>query len=254
MKRDGDARKADCMRTIDSDTRVADLVIERPATIQILERLRIDYCCGGARTLGEACAESGLDVQRVARELESAIAPANDDACAGVESLRATQLIEHIVSVHHARLRRDLPRLVALADKTAAAHGARHPELKQVSQTARRLWSELDSHLMKEESILFPAIVDLDRSRATELCGGDVSHPLAVMESEHEDAGAALVELRSLSNDFTPPADACPTWRALASGLAEFTVELHRHIHEENNLLHPSARALATRVAPRSPR
>ncbi len=242
------------MHTVHSNTRIADLVIARPAASRILESFHIDYCCGGARTLGEACDDLGLDVARVAQEVESVAEAAGDSECAGVEALSAARLVEHLVSVHHARLRRDLPRIVALADKTLAAHGARHHELRRLSEVARHLWIELDSHLAKEEAVLFPAIVDLDHSGSTGLCGGDISHPLAVMETEHEEAGHALAELRALSNDFAPPADACATWHALASGLAEFTIELHRHIHEENNLLHPMVRALATRMVPRRER
>jgi regulator of cell morphogenesis and NO signaling len=95
---------------------------------------------------------------------------------------------------------------------------------------------------MKEEEILFPAIVEMVENGATSL---PVDGPIACMLHEHDDAGNALSRLRELTHGFTPPPEACNTYRALFVGLAELEDDLHRHIHLENSVLFPAALAMA---------
>ena len=225
------------MNAADLSRTVGELVAERPGRSRVLESFRIDYCCGGRKPLELACREAGADYDRVVEALERADSARDgrgehDRVWAEAES---RELVEHILSVHHTFLRRELPRLEGLIDKVVNAHGGKHVELPEVQATFRELHEELDSHMAKEENILFPAIVD----RTAGLWCGSFDGPIGVMEHEHALAGRALEALKQLTRDYAPPADACNTYRAMLDGLAELERDLHQHIHEENNVLFP---------------
>ena len=127
-----------------------------------------------------------------------------------------------------------------------AAHGANHPEMRRIQAVFAGVAEELAVHMMKEEMVLFPYIARMEEAviagePALPAPFGTVGNPIRMMEHEHESAGEALRELRALSNGYTAPADACTTFRTLYSAMAEFEQDLHRHIHLENNVLHPRA-------------
>ena len=234
------------MNTITPEMPVGQLVAEDPRRARLFERLGIDYCCGGRAPLDRACREKGLDVTAVLRQLEAGEARSRYDDHESFAGTTATmrELIDHIVMRHHAYLLREMPRLAALADRVVDAHGARHPELHEVRDVFETLRDELRFHMLKEEKILFPIIERLEAAiEMPELHPGRVGNPIEVMEHEHDDAGSALARLRELTDGYTPPGDACPTYQALLSGLAELEADLHAHIHEENNILFPRARA-----------
>jgi regulator of cell morphogenesis and NO signaling len=223
---------------------VSSVVAAAPRTSRVFERLGIDYCCGGKTPLEKACAAKGLDPQRVLSELEAAVAAPSSERDWTNES--ASALVEHVLSTHHVFVKRELPRLVALMDKVNRVHGLTH--LDSIPEMARiwtRLAFEVEQHLTKEEEILFPMILALDQGRASSGHCGGVGVPIRVMEWEHEEHGKAFARLRVLANDYVPPPDACGSWRALWSGLDEFEKDLHMHVHLENNVLFPKARALA---------
>lgn len=231
--------------TTDLQTKLGELVLERPETMRYFEGLGLDYCCGGHRSLGEACAAAGLEPGTVLQGLDGLAAPSQ-----GVPSLQAWNqatleaLIGHIVPTHHDTLRTELPRLKGLLDKVQAAHGARHPELDRVGEIFAALYADLLPHLMKEEQILFPFIIRMERGELGGACFGSVQSPIRVMEMEHEAVGALLAELRQLTGAYTVPADGCATFRALYLGFEELERDLHLHITLENQILHPRARAM----------
>jgi regulator of cell morphogenesis and NO signaling len=228
------------------ETPVGQFVIKQPRLARVFERLGIDYCCGGRLTLEQACRAKGLDIALALRELAAgeALAPDEEHRRFDGPSASMVDLTDHIVATHHAYLRRELPRLAALAAQVFAAHGSRHPELHELRSVFESMRNELTLHMLKEERVLFPIIAQLDA--ATEMppfhCG-TVMNPIRVMEYEHDDTGEAMSRIRELTGDYTVPADACLTYRALLDGLAELEAELHLHIHEENNILFPRARA-----------
>lgn len=224
---------------------VGDLVVERPGRIPLLESLGIDYCCGGGRTIAEASRAAGREPGAVLEALRDADASIPADAAADWSGRSLGDLIDHIVSRHHEYLRRQLPVLATLAGKVLAAHGKRHPELEKIRSRFDALRGELESHLAKEEHVLFPMIREMEEGeRVTAGHCGSVGNPIRVMEMEHDAAGAALRDLRSWTNAYTPPEDGCTSYRALLAGLAALERDLHEHIHMENNLLHPRAAAL----------
>lgn len=223
---------------------VRELALEVPGATRVFERLRIDYCCGGGRSLAEACRVAGVPVDRVMEALEGSEAPAAGDRDWAKAPL--AELMDHIRNTHHVYTRDAIARIPSLVAKVVGAHGANHPELARVRVIFDGLAQELATHMMKEEMVLFPYIVRLEEAA---LAGeppvpppfGTVRNPVRMMENEHESAGEALRELRSLSNGYTAPADACLSYRTLYETLSDFEADLHRHIHLENNVLHPRA-------------
>lgn len=222
------------------DRSVGEIVAESPSLARVFQAYRIDFCCQGGRTLREACELKNLTVEAVLDQLEAAMS-AKEESGENPTLLPPTELVEYIVATHHGFLRSELPRLHAMAERVANVHGGHTPSLVEVYQVFTSMEEELSSHIMKEEQILFPAIVAMSR-------GGDAAMPLegpvACMLQEHDDAGAALTRLRELTNGFIPPVDACNTYRALFAGLHELEKDLHRHIHLENSVLFPAALSL----------
>jgi regulator of cell morphogenesis and NO signaling len=228
---------------------VRDYAIETPQTIRVFEKLGIDYCCGGNRPLDEVCAAASLPLDEVLKSLEAAVA---EPVKPGERELRAGslgELVAHIVQTHHVYVRREIPEIERLLEKVCSKHGANHPELVHIRSLFRGLGQELTTHLMKEESVLFPYIERMEeaviqREPILPPPFGSVANPVRMMEHEHDHAGAALKAMREASRDYNPPSDACTSFRALYQALANFEQDLHQHIHLENNVLFPRAQQM----------
>jgi regulator of cell morphogenesis and NO signaling len=230
------------MPALTPESTVGEIVAARPLLARVFERLGIDYCCGGKQSIAAVCARRQLDVATTLTLLESAGALANGGGEVDAAAMGQAELVDHIVSCHHAYLKTELPRLVEMAERVARKHGERDTRLLEVSATVQMLAAEMLSHMHKEEFILFPLV--------RQIAGGDgtanLAAPISQMEREHESAGGLTQRLRELTNGFTPEAEACNTHRALLAGLAEFEADLHRHVHKENNILFPRALARAS--------
>ena len=228
------------MTNLNAQTTVGELVRERPARSRVFEQHRIDYCCGGKRPLAEVCTERNLDLDKILSELQ-----ASDQADARLvdaDAMGLAELAEHIVATHHAYLREEMPRLDFMTRKVAAVHGDTEPRLRQIREVYVAFQEELTSHMMKEEQILFPMIGEIESATAApQFHCGSLANPIAQMESEHDSAGDALAQFRSLSDDYTPPEWACNTFRALYDALADLEQNMHQHVHKENNVLFPKA-------------
>jgi len=222
------------MPTLTEERTVGEIAAERPDSVRIFEKYDIDYCCGGGISLAAACAGRGIAPQRLIEELDAAVAP-HAGAAPDWQTASLTDLIDHILTKHHAWLKTELPRLSRLQQKVTVAHGAAHADsLVPLGETFEALRQELEAHMMKEEMVLFPMI------RAGI---GSVANPIRVMEHEHDSAGRALERMRAVTGDYALPADACNSYRALFAGLQELEADLHQHIHLENNILFPRAAA-----------
>ena len=224
------------------ESTVGQLVVERPSRARVFERLGIDYCCGGKKPLVRAIQEQGLDVTSVVAELEKEQAGGGEPAERNWATASLTDLCDHIESTHHAYLKDELPRLAFLTHKIASRHGDRRPALVEVHRVFTALKAEMESHMAKEEQILFPLCRKLDVADVlpTSHCGS-VNNPIQVMIREHEDAGGALSKIRALTDDFALPADACNTYRATFDSLRHLERDMHQHVHKENNILFPKA-------------
>lgn len=228
------------MTTASVETTVGQWVRERPARSRVLEKLGIDYCCGGKRPLREACEARGLDALTVAAMLD-AVVEGGGAELVDAAAMSMTQLCDHIEATHHVVLRREMPRLQKLADKVAEAHRERYPRLRELGEIVTHSWAELQSHMMKEEQVLFPALRQMDKGQHGSVCFESVRQPIAVMEAEHDGAGHAFGLMREMTHDWSVPSDGCNTWRALVDGLREVEADTHQHIHKENNVLFPKA-------------
>lgn len=235
---------------ITTQTKVADVAAESLAAIRVFQKHGIDFCCGGHRPIADVCASKGIAADSLIGELESAIgSPAADSTDWNRASLRA--LIGHIVSRHHEYLRAELPRIQTWLDKVYSKYGEQDADtIGRLPAIYNGLRAELESHLQKEEMILFPWIARFEAAieagmPAPPLPFGQFDGPISVMEHEHEIAGEALRMLRESTNQYAPPEHACRTYRALFQALEELETDLHMHIHLENNILHTRVRALA---------
>lgn len=233
--------------TVSTTKTLRDVAVEFPGATRIFEKLGIDYCCGGNKSLEEACAASRLSVDEVLDSLDLA-----------EETARATKkdrnwlaepladLVAHINSTHHEYTREEIARLGPLFAKVCSVHGKNHPELQSVRAAFSGLAQELSTHMMKEEVILFPYIVRMEeaviqKEPVLPPPFGTVENPVAMMMHEHDSAGDALRTMRPCSAGYTPPGDACISFQTLYKALADFEINLHQHIHLENNILFPRA-------------
>jgi len=219
------------------------LVAEQPLRAAVFDRFGIDYCCGGKQTLIEACAKGSINPETILAIIQEndALTEVNGEAENWLHA-SITALIDHIQQTHHAYLKLELPRLQSLADKVALVHGVKEPRLGQVASVFSAMRQEIEQHTMKEDTILFPFMRKLDGRKG--LPGapfGNVANPVHCMESEHNDAGEALLRLRDLTDQYTAPDHACTSWRALVAGLAHLDQDLRTHIHKENSILFPKA-------------
>lgn len=219
---------------------------------QVFKKYGLDFCCGGKKTVKEACAEKGLDVTKIEQELQQA------DRMPSSRPLPYTDwsldfLADYIVNTHHSYVKKNLPDLKAYADKVMRVHGNAHPELLRVNQLVNEVYNELMAHLVKEERVLFPYVKELvaAQSNTASLHAahfGTVQNPINMMEMEHEVVGKCLAEIREITNDFTLPGDACASYSLLYRMLDEFEEDLHLHVHLENNILFPQAIELEKQI------
>mgnify|MGYP000597305407 CR=1 FL=1 len=231
--------------TVSTTNTVRDLAIGIPGATRIFEQLGIDYCCGGNRTLADACDRFQIPIDRVVSELEFAT-QAKESAASNWQTESLTDLSAHIVDTHHVFTKQELTRLEKLMDKVCSRHGGNHPELDSLREIFSQLKQDLIPHMLREEQVLFPYIARMEEAvaDAKEIPPpffGTVQNPVRMMAMEHDTAGDLLRELRQISNGYTPPPDACISYQTLYQGLAELEADLHQHIHLENNILFPRA-------------
>jgi regulator of cell morphogenesis and NO signaling len=210
---------------------------------EIFKKYGLDFCCGGKKTVKEACASKGLDVTKIEQELQQADKnvstrpmPYNDWSL--------DFLVDYIINTHHAYIRKTLPEIRGYAAKVLKVHGAQHPELKHIQPLVENINDELIPHMTKEEKILFPYIKQIvqakNENRSLQTSGfNSVQTPINVMEMEHDIVAEDLEEIKTLSNNYTIPQDACASYNLLYKMLSEFEDDLHTHIHLENNILFP---------------
>jgi regulator of cell morphogenesis and NO signaling len=226
-----------------NQNKVSDFVNQyKDHAVQIFYKTGIDFCCGGAQSLATACDEKNLDQNKVLKELTNIAEKSNDSAIEDWTQFTLAELIDHIEAVHHKFLDVALPQLTDLITKVLSAHGKNHPELKELEKAIADLNYDLEPHLMKEERVLFQMIKDLEGSLANGGCPCDsIENPIRVMLQEHDAVAVILQRINTVTNNFSPPDDACETYKLLFKKLKEVESDTHLHIHKENNLLFPKA-------------
>ncbi|WP_028889437.1 iron-sulfur cluster repair di-iron protein [Tenacibaculum ovolyticum] len=230
---------------------VADYVTENIKTAHIFKKHGIDFCCGGAISVKEACAKNNVDSKVLENELLKV--DAVKDVIEDYNKWELDFLMIYIENVHHTYVKESLPLISEYANKVAKVHGNHYTEVVKVNELFHTVANELISHMQKEEQILFPFIKKLVDAKKTEKKNviapfGTVKNPIQMMEHEHENAGDLFKNIAELTNNYTPPKEACNTFKALYAKLDEFEKDLHQHIHLENNILHPKAIALEKKL------
>lgn len=215
---------------MDERNTLAAIVADNPATARVLQRHGLDFCCGGRRTLAEACQRANLDSGQILVELDEADAPIGE---IDVTGLSQTELVRHILRRYHEPLRPELARLLEMTRKAERVHGDKPEWPSSLREHLEAAFAAIADHLAKEERILFPAI-EAGRGFLARM-------PILVMMREHDDHGVNLEAIRELTNGYRPPAAACATWRILYRGLEDLELDLMKHIHVENNILFPRA-------------
>lgn len=234
--------------TVDTDKTVRELALENPAATRVFEKLGIDYCCGGKRSLEQACRAANRNIDDVLESLEKACTPIpTPQRDWQIEPI--STLIAHIKDTHHKYTREEIGRLGPLFAKVCSVHGNNHPELLRIRSLFQELAKELSSHLMKEEMVLFPYLTGMEAALSTDESiprapFGSVQNPISMMEHEHDSAGSILQAMREATNEYSAPTDACVSFQTLYKALAAFEADLHQHIHLENNVLFPRAVAM----------
>ena len=232
---------------ITAEQTMRDIVLEHNGTAEVLEKYGLDFCCQGTRSLEEACKMRNLNTDAVLEELKASFV---DEA--GADRFQKWDLgflCDYIVNHHHTYVKETMPTIKEHLTKVIGVYSQRYPTLKDVGAIFAHVCQELEMHMMKEEKMLFPFVAQLSQAQKLGLpypasVFGSVDNPIAMMQSEHEHAGAAMEKIRELLNDYTPPEDACTTFRLTYNELSAFEHDLHRHVFLENAILFPRAQKL----------
>ena len=225
---------------------VKEIVKSLPSSVRLFEQYGVDYCCGGGKSLADACAAKNLHVQDFLEKLDALADRVGNSNAMPWESEPLSALTQYIVHTHHEFVRKEIPRLGALIEKVESRHGAGHPELASIRCKFGNLAAEMLDHMLKEEQVLFPYIEHLEAARTASTLPtipvfGSVARPVECMMREHDRAGHIVHGIRELTKDYEVPEGACPTYRAMLDALHEFEQDLHQHVHLENNILFPRA-------------
>ena len=229
---------------ISEDKTVAEVVTENIKTADVFKKHGIDFCCGGGISIEKACSKNGVEYSVLESELNAIDSTVSRSY--NFDSWDLAFLIDHIKNVHHTYVEESIPILLQYAEKVANVHGHHHKEVVEIYHMFVEVSQELTAHMKKEELILFPYVKQLVKAKKKGESPkpahfGTVNNPISMMEEEHENAGDIFKVISKLSNNFTPPAEACNTFKALYAKLREFEQDLHQHIHLENNILFPKA-------------
>ncbi|MBU2920835.1 iron-sulfur cluster repair di-iron protein [Winogradskyella psychrotolerans] len=235
------------METLQKNTQkeIGQYVADDFRTAAIFSKYKIDFCCNGNRTVEEACDKKGIDSNQLMDELNQVLNSKGAETI-DYKSWPLDLLAEYIEKKHHRYVEEKTPVLRQFLDKLCRVHGERHPELFKINELFTASAGELASHMKKEELILFPFIKKMVKAKLEDQTVqspqfGTVENPIAMMMEEHDNEGARFREIDALTNNYTPPADACNTYKVTFAMLEEFEKDLHLHIHLENNILFPEA-------------
>lgn len=236
------------MREILPELFIADLVAERPSRSRAFEELGLDYCCGGKRSLALACEKKGLSVDLLIQKIREIDSASPDVELDTLAEATLAELIDHILAAHHEYLKTNLPYLQTLVDRVAVRHGESDPRLVELAKVFAEFRAEINSHMLKEEMMLFPEIRAVEATDpADRAVSNSMGTKISMMEQEHDQAALALERFSSLTDNFAPLDEHCTKHRALFIGLKELIENTHQHISKENNLLFPKAIGMESR-------
>lgn len=240
--------------SVDEGQTVGEIAAADVRKAEVFKKYGIDFCCGGKKTLKQACQDLRLDLDKIEEEVKAAQTTVESKPFFDFNRWDADFLADYIYNEHHLYYYRQNPVLCGLLEKVVNHHGQNHPELLQVANLYNILQTELNAHFIKEEKVLFPYIKNLaaanrNNTDAVPTSFDTITGPLQIMEADHEAAGELLEELRNTTNNYSAPADACNSFTMLYMKLKELDEDLHQHIHLENNILSKKALKLEKEFA-----
>ncbi|MFA5669635.1 MAG: iron-sulfur cluster repair di-iron protein [Balneolaceae bacterium] len=224
---------------------IGELVAQDYRAAAVFKNYGIDFCCQGSRTISDACIKDNVDAQAVVKDL-NAISESSDDRATDYKSWPVDLLTHYITKTHHRYVREKCIEIKPYLDKICRVHGRSHPELLKINEHFLDTDREMAHHMVEEETIVFPLINEMDEAIQTgvvseKLRSTAIKNPIQKMMDEHLAEGDRFREIERLTNNYTPPEDACNTYRVTFALLKEFEQDLHLHIHLENNILFPRA-------------
>lgn len=224
---------------------IGSFVAEDFRTAAVFSKYRIDFCCKGNRTVTEVCEKQNIDADTLLENVLQ-VAQSENNGSIDFNSWPLDLLADYIEKTHHRYVEEKTNVLLPFLDKLCKVHGANHPELFKINELFIGCAGELSQHMKKEELVLFPFVKRMVKTKESDgilsqPSFGTVSNPIAMMMHEHDNEGERFREIASLTDNYTPPADACTTYRVTFAMLKEFEEDLHKHIHLENNILFPKA-------------
>lgn len=233
------------LRSDEKNSTLGELVTNDYRKAEVFKKFGLDFCCGGKKTLVQACRSKGLDVVQIEKELK-AIVVTSITPSENYNSWDISFLTDYILNTHHKYVKQAIPVIYEYTQKVAKVHGDKHPETIAIAEKFLLITDELNRHMCKEEEVLFPyikhlAIASSNGMKIEPSPFGTVKNPIDLMEEEHDIVGQMMEDIRSLSYNYTPPSDACATYKLSYLKLKEFEDDLHKHVHLENNILFPKA-------------
>ncbi len=229
---------------ISKESIIGELVAQDYRVASVFKKHHIDFCCNGARSIQEACDTQNINVDALITQLNEA-GTSRDASGTDFQSWPLDLLADYVEKKHHRYVEAKIQEITPFLEKIVCVHGERHPELLEVAQLFQESAADLTAHMSKEEGILFPHIRKMvaaqQNGTVAEAPFGTVQNPIKVMMSEHDNEGERFRKIAELTNDYTPPEDACNTYRVTFAMIQEFEDDLHLHIHLENNILFPKA-------------
>lgn len=235
------------METLEQIT-IGEYVAKDFRTAALFSKYGIDFCCNGNRSIEEACQKKAVTADVLLQEIETVLSSKSDSGI-DYNAWPIDLLADYIEKTHHRYVSEKTPILLQFLDKISRVHGAKHPELLLINELFKGCAGELAQHMKKEELILFPFIKKMVHATLSdeliELPHFEtIQNPIAMMMHEHDAEGVRFRKIAELSNNYTPPADGCNTYKVTFAMLEEFEQDLHKHIHLENNILFPKAAKL----------
>ena len=231
----------------EDDETLGEIAVKDLRKAEVFKKYGLDFCCGGKKTVKQACAEKGLDVTKVEQELQAADTNVSNSRPLPYNDWNLDFLADYIVNTHHSYVRKTLPDLRSFSTKVASVHGGNHPELFEISRLVEQVCQELSEHMVSEENILFKYVKHIvaaknNNSTSVKFENYDcIQTPIDMLEMEHDAVGNSMETIRELSNNYTLPEDSCASYSYLYKTLVEFESDLFTHIHLENNILFPKA-------------
>jgi len=223
---------------------LAQIVNNNHRAASVFEKYHLDFCCKGKRSLQQACEEIDIRVEDVVADLATT-EQSSDKVTIDYSKFPLNQLTAYIVTTHHGYIKKESPQILSYLQKVASKHGDRHPEMFKVLELFAAVKEEMELHMQKEEHVLFPRIGEIekwvDEGNEMRINHTYLQAPINMMEQEHDHAGELLAEINKLTNNYMPPLDACTTFKLSFAALQAFEMDLHQHVHLENNILFPRA-------------